>query len=206
MSISSIELGRKLLVGDVICPWTSPMEHRHLSDPSVQEAFNHNFRFLGASLSTITSETGSSFYLTMSPDSGSIEKRSREVFSTIMRNIRPTMEWLNIFMTVMHPDRVILGGEDLRLSDLFSTVSSNVSLQESLNRIPRLKGETVKKQLEHLITDLKKEGILMDLNVTHDIYRFTGKIDLINEYLIFITEHEQIDVEDAAPEQQGHLL
>lgn len=199
--IESSVLAQKLLAGKVVCKYSLPTEYEYLSTPSVYEAFNLNFVFLGVKLSETPNKSG--FYLTyISNNKGA----ARDFFKGIMTNMRTTLSWLEIVMEATDRDSLINSGQDISFANILASVTENIELQGRLNRLPSSKGETiVKKQLEGLVKYLKKEGVLMDLHTELEIYRFTGMIDLINEYILFIQESESIPVEEST-EKQERLL
>jgi len=199
--IESSVLAQKLLAGKVVCKYSLPTEYEYLSTPSVYEAFNLNFVFLGVKLSETPNKSG--FYLTyISNNKGA----ARDFFKGIMTNMRTTLSWLEIVMEAIDRDSLINSGQDISFANILASVTENIELQGRLNRLPSSKGETiVKKQLEGLVKYLKKEGVLMDLHTELEIYRFTGMIDLINEYILFIQESESIPVEEST-EKQERLL
>lgn len=199
--IESSGLAQKLLAGKVVCKYSLPTEYEYLSTPSVYEAFNLNFVFLGVKLSETPNKSG--FYLTyISNNKGA----ARDFFKGIMTNMRTTLSWLEIVMEATDRDSLINSGQDISFANILASVTENIELQGRLNRLPSSKGETiVKKQLEGLVKYLKKEGVLMDLHTELEIYRFTGMIDLINEYILFIQESESIPVEEST-EKQERLL
>ena len=200
MNESSV-LAQKLLAGKVVCKYSMPSEYEHLSTPSVYEEFNRNFIFLGVKLTETSNKSG--FYLTyISNNKGA----ARDFFKGIMTHMRTTLSWLEIMMEATDRDSLINSGQDISFSNILASVTGNMELQERLNRLPSSKGEIIiKKQLEGLIKYLKKEGVLMDLHTELEIYRFTGMVDLINEYILFIQEAESVPLEELS-EKQDRLL
>lgn len=200
MSIVSSELARKLLSGKVICKWSEPLDFEHLTDQSVFDEFDRSFRFLGVQL--LKTDSGQGFYLINKSDTRGAKAMSREFFRSVMIGMRPTLMWLDIFMELLGRDQLIHSGADFSFSELHTAVVNDMGLQETLSRMPSSKGESEpRKQIDGLIKQLKKDEVLIDVNAGQERYRFTAKIDLINEYILFIQESEGIPIEESTETQ-----
>lgn len=205
MSTSSASIAQKLLSGQVICKWAFPIEFEHLNHESVFVEFERNFNFLDMRLAKTPNNSG--YYLIYSTDAPGVKGKAREFFRHVMKDLRFTLDWLELMMEAMHRDQIIHSGEEMRFSDLLSTVIENMSLQDGLGRMPSSRGISgVRSQLENLVKRLKKEDILMDIHAGHEVYRFTGMVDLINEYILFIQESESIPIEEGDEAVQDRLL
>lgn len=204
MSTSMIDYARRLLSGEVICRWTDSDAFDVIEQEDVQYLLNEHLSFLGAKIALTPNDNG--FYLIMDPLVIDVKKRSKEVFTDVLKNYRTVLSWMSIFMKSMSPDRPVLGGDTFRVVDIHSHVSNDPTLQNDLNRIKKIRGDNTRKQLDSLVADLVNKRILVEIDKNHEIYRFTAKIDLINEYLEFIADHESIGLEETVGNQQKALL
>jgi hypothetical protein len=102
-------------------------------------------------------------------------------------------------MNVFHRDYLVTPGEQFRYSDFLDTLNNNTSLQNELGSISVCKKESkLNEQLDKLIAQLIKDGLVVEVNSRSRIYQFTGKLEVLTDYLIFIKENEQIAIEEFA--------
>jgi hypothetical protein len=155
-------------------------------------------------LAQTDSETGYFLiYKAINPDTRAV---AREIFSSIMKELRFYVRMVELFMNTQHRDASMSPGETIRLADMMKAMDESPDLRDQLADLPTSRNiSVVKGQVEALIGKLKREGVLIESNPKHSIYTFTAKIDLIQDIIIFIQENEHIPVHEADDEAQSEL-
>lgn len=201
------KLARTLLAGGVICPWT----HKELFEALQDDAWRTkmNLWLAEIELKLAESSSGQSWFAVSDTDDASTKTWARALFAEVMKDLRFHVGWLELMMNTMRRDIALSPGETLRYADLLSALNDNASLQAELQAIPGVAKEAkLQAQLDRLIQRLTKEGILVEANVQSQIYVFSGKLEVIQDYLVFIQETERVPIETANEliEEQGMLL
>jgi|TARA_R110001592_G_scaffold302869_1_gene574852 hypothetical protein len=191
------EVAKTLLQAEVICKYRYSNLYEELKDEAFFRRINSWFEQIDLSIKSSSDESG--YYLVTEENEQEIKARARTVFSDLMKSIRFHVSWLEHCMNVFHRDYLVTPGEQFRYSDFLDTLNNNTSLQNELGSISVCKKESkLNEQLDKLIAQLIKDGLVVEVNSRSRIYQFTGKLEVLTDYLIFIKENEQIAIEEFA--------
>lgn len=196
---------RYLLSGRVICAWSSPESMQVLESEENRRRINTWVSELDMKLAQTSG--GAGYYLVYEGVSSHTRDVARELFRSIMKELRFHVEMLETFMKVLHPDTSLVPGETIHLAQLLQAADESPDICGMLADLPTSRNSrVVKEQAEALLARLKREEIVVETNPKRSIFTFTAKIDLIQDILIFIQESEGIPVTEPDSPDQGALL
>lgn len=205
------DVAQKLLSGQVVCKYTQRGLFDKLENDDINKAICAWLSKVGMRLEKTASGTG--YYAVYNGIHSEVKQRAREFFKVIARDLRFTLEWLELITETMNNGTVISSGETIRYDQVLSEVSENINQQQNLYRITRqikgpvVNGEQLRSHVEKLFNKLVAEGVLTCINKSSEIYQFTSKVELIQDYIVFIKEVEEIpDIETYAPEYHQESL
>ncbi len=196
----------RLLAQDVVCQWSQPALARLLEKEEVRQRINRWVGELGMELACTSSERG--HYLVYRGYDVAVKSAAREMFTKVMKDLRFYVRMLEMMMNALHADAALVPGEELRFNDLLSLIGQSPSLQSQLGELhSSRKHSAVKDQMETLFARMVKEGLLVEANAKHSIYQVTGRIELIQDVIIFIQDNERLpEAEvDTPSHRQGTL-
>lgn len=197
-----------LLAGKVICPWSQSELYDVLQDETLQQRMSNWLNDIELKLAC--SLTGQAYYVVSAEDDALMKASARALFADIMKEFRFHVAWLELLMKVLRRDYALSPGETLRYSDVLAALNDNTSLQLELAAVPGSSKESrLQGQLDRLLARLLKDELIREANAQSRIYQFTGKLELLQDYLIFIQETEQIPLgedEVRSESPQGELL
>ena len=200
------QIARALLSGEVICPFTNSEFFDQLQSETLKTKLNLWLKEIDLCLRS--PESNQSFYAASVFDDNEMKAQSRAIFQDIMKNTRFHLSWLVHFMNLMHRDHAVTPGEQVRYSDLLNKLNNNTSLQGELGSISVCsKASTIQDQLDALLKQLEKDRMIIETNSKSRFYQFTGKVEVLQECLIFIQENEDIPIEEIeAPDEHQRTL
>ncbi len=100
------------------------------------------------------------------------------------------------------------GGVPFRVSTLSDVIHDNTNLIDSLKLIcSRLKvsNDTIQSMVNSAIKWAERNDLIVCVDATHGEYRFTGKVDWVNDMVVSFDECIERKIEEDSPET-GHLF
>ena len=186
-------IARELLQGGFICEYSKPDEWKALQDDDFRRKLNDWLKPIDMVL--LSTNTNSAWYAgwqTVEIRTSSIDA----VFSKQILNFRPMIQFLNLTMQALHPDKSLQPGDAVPMLKLQTALETHHSLRDELRQICtvwRSNKETISEQLLTVLRQLQKEGYLVEANKESQIFRMTGKISWFYELTDFLAEHQKID-------------
>ena len=186
-------IARELLQGGFICEYSKPDEWKALKDDDFRRKLNDWLKPIDmVLLSTSTHSAWYAGWQTVDTRTSSIDA----VFSKQILNFRPMIQFLNMTMQALHPDKSLQPGDAVPMLKLQTALETHHSLRDELRQICtvwRSNKETISEQLLTVLRQLQKDGYLVEANKESQIFRMTGKISWFYELADFLAEHQKID-------------
>ena len=186
-------VARELLQGGFICEYSKPDEWKALKDDDFRRRLNDWLRQVDmVLLSTTTNSALYAGWLSVDTRASSVDA----VFSKQILNFRPMIQFLNLTMQALHPDKSLQPGDAIPMLQLQNALETHHSLRDELRQICtvwRSNKETISELLLTVLRQLQKDGYLVEANKERQIYRMTGKISWFYELADFLAEHQKID-------------
>jgi len=189
------EIAKKLLDAGVICVFADHENYQRLvQDNEIQESVENILASLGRKL--VQSESGNAFYAVNAELNPDTKKEAKEHFRFLVRDARYYLDILEYFAESCEQDIYIQAGDKIHFSDMARALTHSNSLQEKLKRLLGNRADSdVSKMASRLLEDLVKSKLLILKDPQKLIYQFTGKLELIQQGLIFIVEQNRLGME-----------
>jgi hypothetical protein len=191
------DIAKKLLSGTVICIFTDQENYQLLvQDDDILINVENILTSLDRKL--IQSDSGKAFYAVNAELNADSKKEAKDYFRYLVRDARYYLDILEFFAEASEQDIYIQAGEKIQFAEIARVLTHSNSLQDRLNRLLGNRASSdVSKMASKLLEDLVKDELLMVQDAQNLIYRFTGKLELIQQGLIFIVEQNRLGmVED----------
>ena len=194
------EIVKKLLDAGVICVFAHHENYQRLvQDDDLLESVQNILASLDRKL--IQSESGNAFFAVNAELNTDTKKEAKEYFRYLVKDARYYLDILEFFAESCQQDIYIQAGEKIQFSDLARSLTHSNSLQERLKRLLGNRADSdVSKMASRLLDDLVTSELLFLQDSQRLIYRFTGKLELIQQGLIFIVEQNRLGMEHTDPE------
>ena len=192
---------KELLEGAFICGVKSPDGYTYLQDDDNFRKVDDYLRLIDLRLSKTGS--GMAFFLTHADLDDQGKKSAKALFTDIKNNIRPLVSFLDLIMRTVRDDNAISPGEKLEKNKLMSLIAQNPSLTEALRNVAN-QTKTVSSdgsdsdRFLKILRKFCKDGYLEEVNREEEIFKFTGKVEFVQEVIIFLMQNDQISHEDEA--------
>jgi len=168
-------VARELLQGGFICEYSKPDEWKALKDDDFRRRLNDWLRQVDmVLLSTTTNSAWYAGWLSVDTRASSVDA----VFSKQILNFRPMIQFLNLTMQALHPDKSLQPGDAIPMLQLQNALETHHSLRDELRQICtvwRSNKETISEQLLTVLRQLQKDGYLVEANKERQIYRMPEK-------------------------------
>lgn len=200
---TTIEL---LLSGAVVCQYSYPDANALLQEDSESKSdIDTYLRRIGRKLAQ-TGDQAAYFCAYLDLDGPGRKKGARAELAEAMNELEPVILWLRLVMSAEQTDRPIHAGDDVSGARILKKLNaSNVLCDEleKLSRQPLFKttNKQPKGQLESIMEKLEKMGYLSARGRTGTEYIATGRWSRLYDLVDFIADHEGIDEEDQATQE-----
>lgn len=197
----------KLISGEFICAVSTPAEFQYLTDPVVRDGKTHAedvaqyVKRIGRKLSN--TDSGSAYYCTYLDIDDSGKKAAKVLFAKIKNDQRFMIDFLKLVMDATGNDYSVHHGEKFNMSKLMGQISQNPSLIDALRKVANL-GKAVstdgndRSRLEKIVTKLRNDGYVEEMNKEQEIYQFTGKVEFLDDISKFLIENDMTSDHDKA--------
>lgn len=199
----SSQISQLLLSGEVICAYSHPSFFQRLVQND-ELLVKIETTLLSLERRLIQSASGNTFYAVNSTLDDKEKSEAKIYFKYIVHDARYILSWLDFFAEVSQQDIYIQAGDKINFSDTVNALTYNQSLQEKLRSILKVSSNIDVVQLaEKLFDRLQKKDKVMILVDRHKRqYQFTGKLELIQQSLLFIVEQNLLYQDEPAEELQ----
>lgn len=196
-------IARDLLQNKFICPVSDELAYYWLKEPSNFKRMQGNLAPLGIKLVSFgDNEVFAGLNIAMSDTD---KKKVVKDFETIHHDISPIVDILIALSTADDNGDTLYPGMTLKHDRLVISVNNDKDFESRLHKVSRENNSISKPndaQIEAMLQNLQKEGLLVLTNTAKKIYKVTGKIEYINRIIEFINENYLSEAEFIA-EQQG---
>ncbi|TNC80862.1 MAG: hypothetical protein C9356_12110 [Oleiphilus sp.] len=189
------DIATKLLSGKVICTHAYHEDYQRLTQDSlIQDKVSEILLSLERQL--VQSDSGNAFYAVHAKLTSDTKREAKEFFQYLVSNARYYLGVLDFFAEACDQDVFIQAGEKIHYSDIARALTHNNALQEKLRHLLGTRAEKdVSKMAEKLIKDLLKDELIIVVNTQRLEYRFTGKLELVQQGLTYISEQNRLGID-----------
>lgn len=197
-----------LLQGQFLCSISHTKLFQALQNEETLTKVNGTLNSLGKELrSTDNKETYYCAYIDVAHPKDARQIQTQ--FEQLRNQIAPVVHFLTLIMRVEQHDSILMAGDTLRFHDLLSHIEIEPAYLTDLKYIGRY--ELFKKirnknnnqeRLKAILETMEKEGYLFLTNAPSMIYQATGKIEYFYRCIEFISDYEQIPLQDETDEQK----
>ena len=198
-------IATKLIQSEIVCKWNDPENFMTLSDDEVlQNKLRDFLRVVDMDLGM--SDSGNAYYAIHLKHTDNTKAHATQFFKETVNTIKPMLTWMNLFAEALNKDVYVQAGDTIEYAQLIEGIQFDQSLQQQLKTlIPNGGKKDLAESVKALISKLKTEGLIVEIDRYKLRYQFTGKLELMQQALEFIVENEQIYDESASDLQPGLL-
>lgn len=186
----------ELAAQKVVCRWSRP-DLAHLLES--KQAIKQVNEWAGVlNMEVAHTGNGEGIYLVYKDFDADAQENSRRLFESLMKGLGDRLRLLELLLTIQ-PDRAYTGGDQIRFNTLLNRVADNSDLQQRLEEmVPRSRQDSASKdQLQVVIDQMVKDGLLVLVNQKSAVYQVTAAMDLMQDLVVFIQESEQLPEEES---------
>lgn len=196
---------KRLLQGEVLCPWSTPEQARLLQDSEVRSQVDEWVRALGYELAETSG--GSGYYLVHARVDEPARADATQLFREIMVSLREHLNVISLLMEATDADAALAPGQVIRPNQVVAAVEESPSLRDHLGKLKTSKPQSgIRHQVDALIKALKDERLIVPARQNGEVYYFTGRVELIQDIIVFIQENEELPLPGQDADTQKDLL
>lgn len=196
---------KRLLQGEVLCPWSTPEQARLLQDSEVRSQVDEWVRALGYELAETSG--GSGYYLVHARVDEPARADATRLFREIMVSLREHLNVISLLMEATDADAALAPGQVIRPNQVVAAAEESPSLRDQLGKLKTSKPQSgIRQQVDALIKALKDEGLIVPARQDGEAYYFTSRVELIQDVIVFIQENEGLPLPGQDGEIQKDLL
>ena len=196
---------KRLLQGEVLCPWSTPEQARLLQDSEVRSRVDEWVRALGYELAETSGGAGD--YLVHTRVGEPARADTTRLFREIMVSLREHLNVINLLMEATDADAALAPGQVIRPNQVVAAAEVSPSLRDQLGKLKTSKPQSgTRQQVDALIKTMKDEGLLVPARQDGEVYSFTGRVELIQDIIVFIQENEELPLPGHGADSQKYLL
>lgn len=198
----------RLLAGDIICEVTAPDQVSWLLDPQNLSAANAFLDQIGRRVET--AEPGG-FYATYASGRSGPKSQVTKLHKELVGELRPMLQFIRFILDTKRTDIRLRVGDLIEVNALLAVIDGNdalrVELRDVASRVGGRHDTTDRGLFTAVVRHLANAGYLHQVHVEREIYRATGKVQLLYETSDFLMENMAgVPEAMAAAEKQGQLL
>lgn len=194
----------QLLEGKFICQFSDPDNFVLLQDDvDTRLKVENCLETLGRKL--VINDSQSTYYVVHDKNTIDQKTEAEKQFNHIRQKIRPTLGFLDIIssaLTSSSENKVFLqGGETIKISEVIAGLEHNQAHIDTLTRLDwiKRKDSPITDKVKTLFKEAEKEGLLALQDKVTERYLVTGKLDVMQEIMLFIAENEQLGSTELEP-------
>lgn len=189
---------RRLLDGSYICEYAFPGEYDFLTSDNNETFANEWLSAIDMRLARVADD--GAFFMAPKALSNDDRARIRDEFLQYRDRIGPALRLLQVIRNA-NDEFSLNPGENIQHADLVQKVNDTSSLADQLRSLVGVIRETevrytnaelLRKLLEHL----RKEGYLIVVDPATELYRSTGKVQQLTQFLRFLGENASFAKQD----------
>ncbi|GHE80169.1 condensin complex protein MksE [Thalassotalea profundi] len=199
-----------LLEGKLICAYETKEDFQRLTqNEDIRERVESTLFNLDRRLQTL--ESGNAFYAVRNSLDTSAQQDARRFFSDLISKAREELAWMDLLAESTQQETFVQAGNLISYSDVIHAIDYNQSLQQKLRELLKVNNEaSIVLLVSKLFERLKQRGIVIEESARNNQYRFTSRLELIQQALVFVAMHNMLHTEpnenhDSAKSQQRML-
>ena len=198
----------RILSGDILCEVTAPDEVSWFMEPANLAEANAYLHRMGR---TVESALPGVFYVTYAPGRSGSKAQVSKLHKDMVGELRPMLQFIRFILDTKKTDIRLRVGDLVEVNAFLAIIDSNDALRSELRDVASRVGgrhDTTDRGLfTAVVRHLANAGYLHQVHVEREIYRATGKVQLLYEMADFLMENMAGAPEAmAAAEKQGQLL
>lgn len=196
---------KRLLLAEVICPWTAGEHWRFLEVESQRRQVENWVADLGYELALTSG--GAGYHLVHRRVDEAGREDAKALFRDIMLTLREHLEVIALLMDVSNADATLAPGQSFRPNQVVAAAEENPNIREQVSKLTSSKPDrTLRQQVDSLVKALRDEGLIVPARQEGEVYLFTARLELIQDMIVFIQENEGLPLTGKPDDGQKDLL
>jgi hypothetical protein len=188
-------ISQRLLEGKLICAYESKEDFQRLSqNEDIRERVEATLTSLDRRLQTL--ESGNAYYAVRVTLDNSAQQEARRFFTDLISKAREELAWMDLLAESTQQETFVQAGNNISYSDVIHAIDYNQSLQQKLRELLKINSETsIVVLVSKLFDRLKQRRLVVEENKRNNQYRFTSRLELIQQALVFVAMHNMLHVD-----------
>ena len=190
------KIAKHLLEGRLICAYECKEDYQRLTQNSdIQKHVEITLNNLDRGLATL--ESGNAYYTVHLTQDSQAQHDARRFFSDLISKARDELDWMDLLAETTQQEIFVQAGNMITFADVIHAINYNQSLQQKLRNLLKEKPDvSINTLVTKLFDRLKKNHIIIEENKRTLEYRFTSKLELLQQALVFVAMHNKLHLED----------
>jgi len=187
---------QRLLEGKLVCAYESKEDFQRLAqNEDIRDCVEITLSNLDRKLQML--ESGNAYYAVRIALDSTAQQDARRFFTELISKAREELTWMDLLAESTQQESFVQAGSLISYSDVIHAIDYNQSLQQKLRALLKINNESsIVTLVSKLFDRLKQRNLVIEVSSRNNQYRFTSRLELMQQALVFVAMHNMLHVDE----------